>query len=76
MMKADGESWNAVDNVGTDERTPSGRLDWVQFTADLDYTRKASRKRGLGSFLAAATIGPGIFLSSSLAGFGCARFPQ
>ena len=76
MMKADGETWNAVDfnfvaylwekerkgepaafltfNIGTDERTPSGRLDWVQFTADLAYTRKASRKRGLGSFLAAA----------------------
>jgi hypothetical protein len=41
-------------NAGTDERTPSGRLDWVQFTADLAYTRKAGRKRGLESFLAAA----------------------
>jgi GNAT superfamily N-acetyltransferase len=41
-------------NVGTDERTRSGRVDWVQFTADLAYTRRASRKRGLGSFLAAA----------------------
>jgi GNAT superfamily N-acetyltransferase len=40
--------------VNADERTRSDRLDFVTFNVDLAYVRKASRRRGLGSFLAAA----------------------